>query len=89
MEHIKIYQVLEVAGCSRGLITVTQISGYQVLHINGQEIPVDRITYTDYGDYCTQDYSRAMEPASPETVEANRRRVRELATKCLIDQGIW
>lgn len=86
---IKIYQILEVAGCSRGLITVTQINGYQVLHINGREIPVDRITYTDYGDYCTQDYSRSRGPVPPEVVEATRRGVREIATKCLIDQGIW
>lgn len=87
--EIKIDRAVDVCGEKAYPLTVTRIKGFQIIYIRGEAVPVEAVTYCDYGDYCTQDITRARPPASPEERAARERLIQETAVRAMVEQGIW
>lgn len=81
----------EVIGKKEYQLRITREIGLQEIVLNGKPTMIEAATYTEWpGNMGT---SRTYTVARPEktTVEeaAHLARVREIATQCLIAQGIW
>lgn len=79
----------EIVGGKEYPLTITKQVGYQEILIDGQMVAVERVTLFESPLGNSRCYSRARPPASPEETERNLRMIRQVATKAMIDQGIW
>lgn len=79
----------EVIGGKEYPLTITRQNGLQEIEAGGRMIRVVAVTIFDSPLGRSRCYTRAMPEASPEERAANRRRIQEVATQAMIDQGIW
>jgi len=70
-------------------LTITRQKGYQEIEVRGAMIPVVAVTIFDSPLGRSRCFTRATPEAPPEVRAANRRLIQEVATKAMIDQGIW
>ena len=87
--NIRIDHAVDICGGKAYPLTITRITGFQIIYVRGEAVPVEAVTYCDYGGYCTQDITRARPPASPEERAARERLIQETAVRGLVEQGIW
>ena len=79
----------EVIGGKEYPLTITRQKGLQEIEVDGAMIPVVAVTISDSPLGRSRCYTRAQPDATPEERAANRRRIQEVATQAMIDQGIW
>ena len=79
----------EVIGGKEYPLTITRQKGLQEIEVGGAMIPVVAVTIFDSPLGQSRCYTRAQPEATPEERAANRRRIQEIATQAMIDQGIW
>lgn len=79
----------EIIGGKEYPLTVTKQRGFQVIEYHGEMVEVEAVTTFDSPLGQTLCITRARPEVSPEEQAASRRRVQEIATKAMIDQGIW
>lgn len=70
-------------------LTITRQRGFQEIEAHGEMIQVTAVTIFDSPLGQTRCYTRAQPDVPPEVRAANRRRIQEVATQAMIDQGIW
>lgn len=70
-------------------LTITRQKGLQEIEVDGAMVPVVAVTIFDSPLGRSRCYTRAQHEATPEERAANRRRIQEVATQAMIDQGIW
>lgn len=72
-------------------MTVTRYIGLaSYIGIANEEILADEATYVDFGPKMGGGWSYTMHKKfPPEELAAARRHIVDVATKCMIDQGIW
>ena len=79
----------KVIGGKEYPVTITKQHGLQEIEVGGRLIPVVDVTISESALGRSRCYTRAQPEATPEERAAMRRRVQEIATKAMIDQGIW
>lgn len=79
----------EVIGGKEYQLTITRQKGFQEIEVAGAMIPVVEMTIFDSPLGRSRCYTRAQPEETPEERVANRRRIQEVATQAMIDQGIW
>lgn len=87
--NIKIDRSVDICAGKAYPLTITRITGFQIIYIRGEAVPVEAVTYCDYGDYCTMDFSRARTSTTSESLAAWERGIQDMATRGLVEQGIW
>lgn len=70
-------------------LTITRQRGLQEIEVHGEKILVESVTLFDSPLGHSICYTRARPDMTSEGWEAVCRRTREIATKAMIDQGIW
>ncbi len=70
-------------------VTVTKQHGLQKIEVGGELVEVVDVTIFDSPLGRSRCFTRAQPEATPEERAANRRRIQEIATQAMIDQGIW
>lgn len=70
-------------------LTITKQIGLQEITVGDELVRVVEVTIFESPLGTTRCFTRAMPEASPEERAANRRRILEVATQAMIDQGIW
>lgn len=79
----------EVIGGKEYPLTITRQKGLQEIEAGGAMIQVVEVTVFDSPLGRSRCYTRAQPETEPEERAANRRRIQEIATQAMIDQGIW
>lgn len=79
----------EMIGGKEYPLTITRQKGFQEIEVDGSMIRVVEVTVFDSPLGRSRCYTRAQPDAAPEERAANRRRIQEIATQAMIDQGIW
>lgn len=79
----------EVIGGKEYPLTITRQIGAQEIEVDGNPVQVVEVTIFDSPLGRSRCYTRARPEPTPEERAAGRRRIREIATQALIEQGIW
>lgn len=79
----------EVIGGKEYPLTITRQKGLQEIEVGGAVVQVVAVTIFDSPLGRSRCYTRAQPDAEPEERAENRRRIQEIATQAMIDQGIW
>lgn len=79
----------ETIGGKEYPLTVTKQRGLQVIEFHGEMVEVEAVTIFESPLGRSLCITRARPEASPEEADAVRRRVQEIATQAMIEQGIW
>ena len=87
--NITIDHDIEILSSKAYPLTVTRITGLQTIHVHGEVVPVEAVTYCDSAAGCSLAYTRARPAASPEECAAGRRMIQEIAVQAMVEQGIW
>lgn len=87
--EISVTHTTDVIGGKEYPLTITRQKGPQEIEVNGAMIKVVAVTIFDSPLGRSRCYTRAQPEATPEERAANRRRIQEVATQAMIDQGIW
>lgn len=70
-------------------LTITRQVGLQEIEVAGSMIQVTSVTIFESPMGRSRCYTRAQPEQDPEERAAVRRRIQEIATQAMIDQGIW
>ena len=70
-------------------LTITRQVGAQVIEVGGKQVQVVELTIFDSPLGRSRCYTRARPEPTQEERAAGRRRIQEIATKAMIEQGIW
>lgn len=70
-------------------LTITRHIGEQEIEVDGKPVTVAELTIFESPLGRSRCYTRARPEPSPEERAAGRRRIQEIATRAMIDQGIW
>ena len=89
MVETRVIHRTETIGKKTYPITVTKQVGIQEIEDHGERILVEAVTITESPLGTTVCYTRVRPEVPPEERAANRRRIIEVATQAMIDQGIW
>lgn len=87
--EIRVQHKTETVSGKEFPLTITKQIGLQEILVNGEPVLVEAVTIFDSPLGTSRCFTRARPAAPPEEREANLRRVREVATQAMIDQGIW
>ena len=87
--EISVTHTTEVVGGREYPLTITKQHGLQEIEVHGTMIQVVDVTIFESPLGRSRCYTRAQPEPTKEGWEAVRRRTREIATKAMIDQGIW
>lgn len=79
----------EVIGGKEYPLTITRQKGLQEIEVDGAMVQVAAVTIFDSPLGRSRCYTRVQPDTTPEERAANRRRIQEIATQVMIDQGIW
>jgi len=86
---VTVTQKTEAIGGKEYPLTVTKQHGLQEIKVNGAMVKVMDVTIFDSPLGRSRCFTRATPEDPPEMRAANRRRIQEIATQAMIDQGIW
>lgn len=70
-------------------MTITRQTGPQEIKVGGEMVHVVDVTIFESALGRSRCYTRARPEASAEESAAGRRRIQEIATQAMIEQGIW
>ena len=70
-------------------LTITRQIGAQEIEVAGKSVQVVELTIFDSPLGRSRCYTRARPDSTPEERAAGRRRIQEIATQAMIEQGIW
>ncbi len=70
-------------------LTITKQKGLQEIMVRGEAVLVEAVTIFESPLGTSRCFTRARPEASPEERAANLQRIKEVATKAMIDMGIW
>ena len=70
-------------------LTVTKQRGLQEILVQGKPVLVEAVTIFESPLGTSRCFTRARPEASPEERTANLQQIKEVATKAMIDMGIW
>lgn len=70
-------------------MTITKQVGLQEIMVRGEPTLVESVTIFDGPLGTSRCYTRARPESAAYVGEAAQNRIREVATKAMIDQGIW
>lgn len=70
-------------------LTITRQIGAQEIEVDGKTVQVVELTIFESPLGRSRCYTRARPDPTPEERAAGRRRIQEIATQAMIDQGIW
>lgn len=70
-------------------LTITRQIGLQEILVDGKPLQIVSLTVFESPLGTSRCYTRAMPEPTPEERAAGRRLIQEVATKAMIDQGIW
>lgn len=70
-------------------LTITRQIGAQEIEVGGKPVQVVEVTIFDSPLGRSRCYTRAQPEPTPEERAAGRRRIQEIATQAMIEQGIW
>lgn len=87
--EISVTHTTEMIGGKEYPLTITRQKGPQEIEVDGTMIQVVEVTIFDSPLGRSRCYTRARPEATPEERAENRRRIQEVATQALINQGIW
>lgn len=79
----------EMIGDKEYPLTITRQHGLQEIEVGGEVIQVVEVTISESALGRSRCYTRAQPEGSPEERAARRRQIQEVATRAMIDQGIW
>ena len=87
--EISVTKTTEKVGGKEYPLTITRQKGPQEIEVDGITIQVVAVTIFDSPLGRSRCYTRAQPETEPEERATNRRRIQEIATQAMIDQGIW
>lgn len=79
----------EIVGGKEYPLTITKQRGLQEITVRGETVLVEAVTIFESPLGTSRCFTRARPKASPEERDANLRRIKEVATKAMVDMGIW
>ena len=79
----------EVIGGKEYPLTITRQIGAQEIEVDGKPVQVVEVTIFESPLGRSRCYTRARPEPTPEECAAGRRRIQEIATQAMIQQGIW
>ena len=79
----------EMIGGKEYPLTITRHIGAQEIEVDGKPIQVVELTIFESPLGRSRCYTRARPEPTQEERAAGRRRIQEIATQAMIDQGIW
>lgn len=86
---ISVIHTTEVISGKEYPLTITRQVGEQEIEVGGKPVIVAELTIFESPLGRSRCYTRARPETSPEERAAGRRRIQEIATQAMIDQGIW
>ena len=85
----KVKHTTEIVSGKEYPLTITKQIGLQEIMVGEETVQVVEVTTFESPLGTSRCFTRATPPAPPEVRAANRRRILEVATQAMIDQGIW
>lgn len=79
----------ETVGGKEYPLTITRQIGEQEIKVDGKPVLVAELTVFESPLGRSRCYTKARPEPTPEERAAGRRRIQEIATQAMIDQGIW
>lgn len=70
-------------------LTITRQIGAQEIEVGGKPVQVVEVTIFESPLGRSRCFTRARPESTPEERAAGRRRIQEIATRAMIEQGIW
>lgn len=70
-------------------LTITRQVGAQEIEVAGTLVPVVEVTIFESPLGQSRCYTRAQPEATPADRAARRRKIQEIATQAMVEQGIW
>ena len=86
---ISVTHTTEVISGKEYPLTITRQIGEQEIEVGGKPVTVAELTIFESPLGRSRCYTRAQPKPTPEERTAGRRRIQEIATQAMIDQGIW
>lgn len=87
--EIKVKHTTETIGGKTYPLTITQQIGLQEILVAGELVKIEKLSIFESPLGTSRCFTRAMPEVSPEERAANLRQIKEVATKAMIDMGIW
>lgn len=85
--NITIRKDVEIINGKASFLTVTKITGFQVIFVRGIPVEVESVTISDGWGCCPIDYTRARKNLTPEGQAEIARRTGEIAGRGMVEQG--
>lgn len=79
----------EIVGGKAYPLTITKQIGAQEIEVGGKQVQVVEVTIFESPLGQSRCYTRARPEPTQEERAAGRRRIQEIATQAMIEQGIW
>lgn len=86
---ISVTHTTEVVSGKEYPLTITKQIGAQEIDVDGEPVRVVELTIFESSLGRSRCYTRARPESTPEECAAGRRRIQEIATQAMIEQGIW
>lgn len=86
---ISVTHTTEVVSGKEYPLTITRQIGEQEIEVAGKPVTVVELTIFESPLGRSRCYTRARPEPAPAERAAGRRRIQEIATRAMIDQGIW
>ena len=86
---ITVTQEEETVGAKKYPLTVTRQRGLQEIMVQGKPVLVESVTIFESPLGTSLCYTRAQPPRTEAEKAERLRIIREVATRAMIDQGIW
>lgn len=87
--EISVTHTTEIISGKEYPVTITRQTGPQEIKVGGEMVHVVDVTIFESTLGRSRCYTRARPEASAEERAAGRRRIQEIATQAMIEQGIW
>ena len=86
---VSVTQTTEVISGKEYPLTITRQVGLQEIDVGGKSVQVVELTIFESSLGRSRCYTRARPESPPEECATGRRRIQEIATQAMIEQGIW
>ena len=86
---ITVTHTTETVGKKTYPLTITKQRGLQEIMVDGKPLLIESLTIFESPLGTSRCYTRAQPPQTPEARAERLRITREVATRAMIDQGIW
>ncbi|MDE7261060.1 MAG: hypothetical protein K2N78_03220 [Oscillospiraceae bacterium] len=87
--EIKVEHTTETVGKKTYPLTITHQTGIQEIMVDGKPVKIEKLTIFESPLGTSRCWTRVTPAAPPDVRAENLRRIKETATKAMIDMGIW